>query len=170
MEFTIVSMPQPFFEPCNVIRIGDTILDTSHVDDASTKTFLEQWKKGDLKGVKEVIATHPHIDHVGASAGVSEIGEMPHTVFKGAERVIASLGEYMLESREEQKKLLAHRDEELGKMIDFMGNLYFPADREYGAVNITRLVEEGDEIPAGNIVTMKSPELKVCKKTKTLQN
>jgi glyoxylase-like metal-dependent hydrolase (beta-lactamase superfamily II) len=152
MDFKIVPIPQPFFEQNNVIRIGDAILDTCHVDDASTKVLLAQLEEGDLKGVKTVIVTHPHIDHVGASAGLPEIGEMPHTVLRGAETVIATLGDYMLRAREEQKKLLAHRDEDLGKMIDITGNMYFPADRDYGAVNITRTVQEGDEIPAGDVV------------------
>ena len=149
MDFKIVQVPQPFFEPVNLIRIGDAVLDTGHVDDASTKVVLEHFETGDLKGVTEVVVTHPHIDHVGASAGVPTLGEMPHTVLRGAEQVIVNLGEYMLGAREEQKHLLALRDPETAAMIDITGNIYFPADREYGSVNISRIVDPGDEIDLG---------------------
>ena len=33
MDFKIVQVPQPFFEPVNLIRIGDAVLDTGHVDE-----------------------------------------------------------------------------------------------------------------------------------------
>lgn len=97
MDFKIAQIPAPFYEATNVIRIGDTIIDTGHVDDASTSVLLQQLENGDLRGVGEVIITHPHIDHVGASAGLPKIGEMPHIIFRGAERVLENMSEHLAE-------------------------------------------------------------------------
>ena len=150
MDFKIVQIPTPFVEPTNVIRIGNTILDTGHVDDASTSVLLEQLESGDLRGVGEVIITHPHIDHAGASAGLPKIGEMPHIIFKGAERVLEDMSEYLWEFREEQERFFAD-DETLLQMVHVVGSIYFPAEREYHPVNVTRIVESGDKIPVGDI-------------------
>ena len=151
MDFKIVQIPQPFSEPTNVIRIGDTLIDTGHVDDASTAVLRDQLESGDLKGVKEVIITHPHVDHVSASAGLPEIAKMPHTVFRGAEQVIENLAEYLLKAREQQRELLAGADETLSQMVEFVARAYFPAEREYGSLNISRIVESGDNIRAGQV-------------------
>jgi glyoxylase-like metal-dependent hydrolase (beta-lactamase superfamily II) len=151
MDFKIVQIPQPFSEPTNVIRIGDTLIDTGHVDDASTAVLRDQLESGDLKGVKEVIITHPHVDHVSASAGLPEIAKMPHTVFRGAEQVIENLADYLLKAREQQRELLAGADETLSQMVEFVARAYFPAEREYGALNISRIVESGDDIRAGQV-------------------
>lgn len=151
MDFKIVQIPQPFSEPTNVIRIGDTLIDTGHVDDASTVVLRDQLESGDLKGVKEVVITHPHVDHVSASAGLPEIAKMPHTVFRGAEQVIENLADYLLKAREQQRELLAGADETLFQMVEFVGRAYFPAEREFGALNISRIVESGDDIRAGQV-------------------
>jgi glyoxylase-like metal-dependent hydrolase (beta-lactamase superfamily II) len=88
VDFKIVQISAPFYEATNVIRIGDTIIDTGHVDDASTSVLLQQLENGDLRGVGEVVITHPHIDHVGARAGLPKIGEMPHIILRGAEEAL----------------------------------------------------------------------------------
>src|SRR4030042_6657916 len=105
MDFKVVQVPLPFAEPTNLIRIGDALIDTGHIDDASTAVLFQHLDGGDLKGIKEVILTHPHVDHASASAGVPKIGEMPHTILKGAEKVINNLSEYLLKARQEQHRL-----------------------------------------------------------------
>lgn len=51
----------------------------------------------------------------------------------------------------EQRRLFAGDDETLLQMLQVIGGAYFPAEREYHPVNVTRIVESGDEIPVGHI-------------------
>jgi glyoxylase-like metal-dependent hydrolase (beta-lactamase superfamily II) len=150
MEFKLIQCPLPFAEPVNVLRIEDTVLDTGHPDDASTSILIEHLEGGDLKGVKQILVTHPHVDHAGGSKVLPQIGEMPHVILKGAERILDSFSDYLLQSREEQYKLLSQGDPVLLQMVEAVGKTYFPAERDFGLVNIVRAVESGDEIPVGN--------------------
>ena len=152
MDFKIVQIPAPLFESTNVIRIGDTIIDTGHVDDASTSILLQQLESGDLRGVGEVIITHPHIDHVGASAGAPTVSEMPHILYRGAERVVENMSEYLWNSREEQKRLLPPVSEALLQTIEEIWDVYFPVQRKYHSINISKTVESGDVILAGDMI------------------
>lgn len=143
LDFELIQIPQPFYEPTNVIRIGDSILDSGHMSDKSTDALREKLR---MQEIKEVIVTHPHVDHVGGSEAVAEVAEKPHTVLEGGERIIRNFTEYILKVQDEQVKLFPLGDEEM--MSEYF-NSYFSADRKYREVNISRTVEEGDEIQIG---------------------
>lgn len=151
MNFEIIKIPQPFFEPTNVIRIEDTIIDAGHVGELSTNALAEQLERGSLQDVKEVIITHPHIDHVGVSVALARLAEKPHIVFRGSEWIIQHFTEYTLQVRDEQERLLAGVNPTVGKALWEFFKIYFPLDQEYERVNISRAVEAEDEINMGDI-------------------
>lgn len=149
MHFKIIKIPQPFYKPTNLIRIGDTILDTGHMSDLSTRILRERLKK-DLKGIKRVIITHPHVDHVGGSEALAEIAEKPHIVFEGGEKIIQDFVGYLLDVHTEVMEMSSrHLSEEF--MREYL-ETYFSANREYQKVNISEIVEEGDRVRAGDVV------------------
>ena len=156
MDFELIRIPQPFFKPTNSVRIGDAILDTGHMSDASTKVLREQLESGKLKGIREIIITHPHVDHIGGSEALAEAAEKPHTVFKGGDKIIRNFVGYLLEVRKEQLELFS-RLFSLGskdvpsKFLDSFLDSYFPINQHYRDVNIWRVVEEGEEIRIGKV-------------------
>ena len=152
LKYDFVRVPQPLFEPTNIIRVGDTLIDTWHVKGAGGSAWAEPLESGFLEGVTQVIITHPHVDHVTASASFPQLAEMPHIVFKGAELVIRNIVQYLSDSQKEGQEILSLADKELGELTRMMGNVIFPWDRTYLDVNISRLVQSGDEIRAGEVV------------------
>ena len=148
MDFELIRIPQPFFKPTNSIRIGDAILDTGHMSDVSTKVLREQLESGKLKGTREIIITHPHVDHIGGSEALAEVAEKPHTVFKGGDKIIRDFVGYMLEVRKEQLELFSLGSKDA--IREFLDS-YFPVNQHYRDVNISRVVEEGEEIRVGKV-------------------
>lgn len=148
LDFELIRIPQPFFKPISIVRIGNIILDTGHMSDMSTKVLREQLESGKLKGTREIIITHPHVDHVGGSEALAEVAEKPHTVFKGGDKIIRDFIGYLLEVRKEQLKLFSLGSEDL--VCEFLDS-YFPVNRYYRDVNICRVVEEGEEIRIGEV-------------------
>lgn len=148
LDFELIRIPQPFFKPISIVRIGDIILDTGHMSDMSTKVLREQLESGKLKGTREIIITHPHVDHVGGSEALAEVAEKPHTVFKGGDKIIRDFIGYLLEVRKEQLKLFSLGNEDA--VCEFLDS-YFPVNRYYRDVNICRVVEEGEEIRIGEV-------------------
>jgi len=148
LDFDLIRIPQPFFKPTNSVRIGDAILDTGHMSDASTKVLREQLESGKLKGTREIIITHPHVDHIGGSEALAEVAEKPHTVFKGGDKIIRDFVGYMLEVRKEQLELFSSGSKDA--IRGFLDS-YFPVNQHYRDVNISRVVEEGEEIRMGKV-------------------
>jgi len=148
LDFELIPIPQPFFKPTNSIRIGDAILDTGHMSDVSTKVLREQLESGKLKGTREIIITHPHVDHIGGSEALAEVAEKPHTVFKGGDKIIRDFVGYMLEVRKEQLELFSLGSKDA--IREFLDS-YFPVNQHYRDVNISRVVEEGEEIRVGKV-------------------
>lgn len=148
LDFELICIPQPFFKPISIVRIGDIILDTGHMSDMSTKVLREQLESGKLKGTREIIITHPHVDHVGGSEALAEVAEKPHTVFKGGDKIIRDFIGFLLEVRKEQLKLFSLGNEDA--VCEFLDS-YFPVNRYYRDVNICRVVEEGEEIRIGEV-------------------
>ena len=148
LDFELIRIPQPFFKPTNSIRIGDAILDTGHMSNASTEVLREQLESGKLKGTREIIITHPHVDHIGGSEALAQIAEKPHTVFKGGDKIIRDFVGYLLEVRKEQLKLLSLGNTDV--LREFLDS-YFPVNQHYRDVNICRVVEEGEEIRMGKV-------------------
>jgi len=148
LDFELIHIPQPFFRPTSIVRIGDIILDTGHMSDMSTKVLREQLESGKLKGTKEIIITHPHVDHIGGSEALAEVAEKPHTVFKEGDKIIRNFVGYLLEVRKEQLKLFSLGNEDV--VCEFLDS-YFPINRHYLDVNICRVVEEGEEVRTGEV-------------------
>jgi len=148
LDFDLIRIPQPFFKPTNSVRIGDAILDTGHMSDVSTKVLREQLESGKLKGTREIIITHSHVDHIGGSEALAEVAEKPHTVFKGGDKIIRDFVGYMLEVRKEQLELFSLGSKDA--IREFLDS-YFPVNQHYRDVNISRVVEEGEEIRMGKI-------------------
>jgi len=153
LDFKVVEIPQPIFaDPTNVFRIGQTLIDTCHADDASVSVLVEQLDRGDLRGIKEVIVTHPHVDHVTASAALPRLAEMPHTVFSGAENILRDLYGYLSGAQRQQEGVLVGGDEGMRQLVRAVAAKYWPTDRQYLDINISRIVKDGEEIEADGTV------------------
>lgn len=141
MEFERVELVQPRYGTVNAYRVGDTLVDTGHVNPASIRRLRRA-----LDGVDRVVLTHPHIDHVGASLTVDAVIERPHVVFTGADATLQNYDRYVQAARTEQVTLATEGDETPKPDDD-----YFPTNVEYAGTDlrIDRVVSHGDTVNVG---------------------
>ncbi len=147
MEYERVELVQARYGTVNVYRLGDTLVDTGHVNDESRDRLLSELRDGRLAGVERVVLTHPHIDHVGGSQTIGRLTALPHVVFEGADDIIHQYDDYVVAAREEMGTFSTHPDESEVEPDD----QYFPLDVEYAtdAITIERVVEPGDTVRVG---------------------
>lgn len=152
MEYERVELVQPHYGSVNVFRVGDTLVDTGHVCTESLDLLRGELDGGRLAGVERVVLTHPHIDHVGGSMAVSEVTRLPHVVYKGADELLATYTDYLVEARREMADfssgLLPDDADEDARSGD---DRYFPLDVEYAedAVAVERVVGPDDTVRVG---------------------
>lgn len=152
MDIQRFEFPQPTWGPgVNVLRVGDTLVDTGHVRsaDAVREALADPDRLG---GVERVVLTHPHIDHVGGSQVVDELATLPHVTFEGVPSIIHEYPSYLSEARADMTRLLAG----LGA-TESMWDDYFPIDRDYRGARIEFEREAGD----GDTVRLGEYELEV---------
>jgi glyoxylase-like metal-dependent hydrolase (beta-lactamase superfamily II) len=146
MEYDRRELTQPLYGTVNVYRVGDTLVDTGHVDGASRRAVADALDGGPLDGVERVVVTHPHIDHVGGSQTLPELAALPHVVFEGVPSILAEYRSYLervhAELRERSTGLTGDRT-----AID---ESYFPLD-DYAEddIEIARVVGEGETVRLG---------------------
>lgn len=152
MEYECVELVQPHYGAVNAFRVGDTLVDTGHVCAESLDLLRRELDGGRLDGIERVVLTHPHIDHVGGSMAVPEITNLPHVVYDGADDILASYTDYLVEARKEMADfssgLLAEQEGEARREGD---DEYFPLDVEYAEdeVVVERVVGPGDTVRVG---------------------
>lgn len=151
MNFEMIRIPQPFYKPTNVIRIGNVIFDTGHMSNVSTSVLREQMERK-LRNVKEVVVTHPHVDHIGGSATLPDLAEKPHIVFSGGEKILRNFSNYLRDVRKEQYDLFKLSEELMQQYLQQYLDTYFPLVKTYIEVNVARLVEDGEQIRAGDVL------------------
>jgi glyoxylase-like metal-dependent hydrolase (beta-lactamase superfamily II) len=147
MDIQRFEFPQPTWGPgVNVLRIGDTLVDTGHVRsaDALAEALADPERLG---GVERVFLTHPHIDHVGGSQVLESLADLPHVAPNGVPFIVHDYEEYLREARSDMTRLCAG----LGA-TDTMWDSYFPVDREYQEARISfeRELGDGDTVRLGD--------------------
>jgi glyoxylase-like metal-dependent hydrolase (beta-lactamase superfamily II) len=146
MDIQRFEFPQPTWGPSvNVLRLGDTLVDTGHVRSADAlREALDDPDR--LGGVERVVLTHPHIDHVGGSEVLDELAALPHVAIEGVPFIVHDYREYLLEARADMTRLCAG----LGA-TDGMWDDYFPVDREYqeDRIEFERVLRDGDTVQLG---------------------
>lgn len=154
MEYERIRLPQPYYDPVNVYRVGDTLVDTGHVHVDSRERLSAAMDGGVLDGVERVLLTHCHIDHSGGSMSVSELTDLPHAVSAETERVLRRYSEYLQEARQEMSDFSAclFDDESDEAALRRHHETYFPLDREYpeAELHVDRVVEHGDTVRLGD--------------------
>ncbi|WP_254837669.1 MBL fold metallo-hydrolase [Natronomonas marina] len=145
MEYERHEFTQPLYGGVNVLRIGDTLVDTGHVAPVCRDAVREALD-GPLSGVEQVLHTHAHIDHVGGSQTIDALAELPHVVPEGQPEFLYDYASYLRRAREEMTRLLAGFDPDPSTW-----DTYFPI-REYAedAIDVTRTVGDGDTVEMGD--------------------
>ena len=144
MEYDRLEFEQPLYGGVNVLRVGDTLIDTGHVAPIS-RDALRAALDGELAGVERVLLTHPHIDHVGGSETIGRLADLPHVIPAGAATVIHGFGEYLRRARREMSRLLAGFD-----LDPDHWDTYFPLDSYHEErIGIERTVTDGDTVTLG---------------------
>lgn len=144
MEYERFEFPQPMYGGVNVLRIGDTLIDTGHVD-AVCRDAIEETLDGPLAGIERVLHTHPHVDHVGGSQTLDALAELPHVVPAGHSEILHDYAAYLRRAREEMTRLLGGFETRKE-----MWDIYFPiADYAEERIHIERTLEDGDVLELG---------------------
>ncbi|MEF8913899.1 MBL fold metallo-hydrolase [Natronomonas sp.] len=141
MEYERHELTQPLYGGVNVLRIGDTLVDTGHVAPVS-RDALREALDGPLDGIDQVLHTHPHIDHVGGSQTIEALADLPHLVPEGEREILYEYAGYLRCAREEMTQLLAGFPSDATIDDD-----YFPIQEYYEErIDITRELRDGDTV------------------------
>lgn len=145
MEYERIEFTQPLYGGVNVLRIGDTLVDTGHVAAVSQEAVTAALDD-ELAGIERVLITHPHIDHVGGSQTIDALAELPHIVPDGAVDMLSDYAGYLERAREEMTRLLGGFDAD-----DDQWDVYFPVRNDYAEerINIERELTDGDVVEVG---------------------
>ncbi|MFB6206970.1 MAG: MBL fold metallo-hydrolase [Haloglomus sp.] len=144
MEFQRFEFEQPQWGHVNVLRVGDTLVDTGHVQSAdAVREALSDPDR--LGGIERVLLTHPHIDHVGGSQTIAELADLPHVAIEGVPFIVHDYREYLEEARADMTRLSAA----LGA-TESTWDTYFPL-REYheDRIEFERVLGDGASVRVG---------------------
>jgi glyoxylase-like metal-dependent hydrolase (beta-lactamase superfamily II) len=146
MEYERLEFEQPVYGGVNVLRVGDTLVDTGHVAPVSRDAVRAELDGGRLAGVERVLLTHPHIDHVGGSETIEALADLPHVVPSGATPVVHGFGDYLRRARGEMTRLLAG----FGLDEDHW-DAYFPlGSYSEERIDVERTLDDGDTVTLGD--------------------
>ncbi len=154
MEYDRHEFTQPLYGGVNVLRVGDTLVDTGHVAPVSRDAVREALD-GPLAGVERVLHTHPHIDHVGGSQTIDALAELPHLVPEGEPDLLYDYADYLRRAREEMTRLLAGFDPD-----ESTWDGYFPVqDYAEDDINVIREIADGETVELGGqeVVAVSTP-------------
>lgn len=143
MEFDRIAVEQPLWGTVNLLRVGDTLVDTGHVRSAPA---VREALDGGLAGVERVLLTHPHVDHVGGSQVIGELAALPHVAIEGVREIVHDYADYLRDARADMTRLLSG----LG-VVEGQWDTYFPVRGDYAeeAVEFERVLTEGDVLTLG---------------------
>lgn len=145
MEYERFEFQQPMYGGVNVLRIGDTLVDTGHVAPVSRDAVREAVESGPLAGVERVLHTHPHIDHVGGSQTVDALADLPHVVPAGSVDLLHGYTDYLRRAREEMTRLLTGFGATEGQWDTYFPLLDYAEER----IDVTRELADGDTVELG---------------------
>lgn len=144
MQYKRFAFPQPMYGDVNVLRVGDTLVDTGHVAPVCRDAVADALD-GPLAGVDRVVHTHPHVDHVGGSQTVDALADLPHVVPAGQPVLLYEYCDYLRRARDEMSRLLSGFETD-----DSMWDRYFPlADYAEERIDVARVLTDGDELEVG---------------------
>jgi glyoxylase-like metal-dependent hydrolase (beta-lactamase superfamily II) len=147
-EFTFdrFEFQQPLYGGVNVLRIGDTLLDTGHVAPRSQDAVREALDDPDrLGGVERVVITHPHVDHIGGSETIAELADLPHLAFEGVPDIVHGFADYLQEARADMTRLLSGLGAE-----EEQWNVYFPVQEYHeDRIRFERVFDDGETVRLG---------------------
>jgi glyoxylase-like metal-dependent hydrolase (beta-lactamase superfamily II) len=145
MEYERLEFEQPVYGGVNVLRVGDTVVDTGHVAPVSSDAVRVELDGGRLAGVERVLLTHPHIDHVGGSETIDRLADLPHVVPVGATHIVHGFEDYLRRARGEMSRLLAGFD-----LAEDHWDAYFPlGSYNEERIGIERTLEDGETVTLG---------------------
>lgn len=144
MEFERHAFDQPLGS-VNVVRVGDTLVDTGHVMDACRDAVTTALESGPLAGIERVVLTHPHTDHAGGSQTIPELTALPHTVYEGAPETLARFDEYHAEARAE----LRRRSRGIDTHRAYDPEYFCAGEYAEDDIEIARVVGDGDTVRVG---------------------
>lgn len=146
MEYERFQFRQPLYGDVNVLRVGDTLIDTGHVASTSRDAVAGALADG-LAGVERVVLTHPHVDHVGGSETIPELAELPHSVPTGVPDLLSDYEGYLREARADMTRLLSGVEGHEESNFD----RYFPLDVDYieEGIAVERVLADGDTVCIG---------------------
>ncbi|MFB6083843.1 MAG: MBL fold metallo-hydrolase [Halorientalis sp.] len=146
MRYERRELPQPLYGTVNAYRVGDTLVDTGHVTNASRTAMADALDGGILADIERVVLTHPHIDHVGGSQTLPELASLPHIVFEGVPSILTDFQRYLERVHAEVRE----RSAGLNGGRSAIDTSYFPLE-EYAEddIRISRVVGDGDTVRLG---------------------
>ena len=145
MEYERFEFQQPEYGGVNVLRVGDTLVDTGHVAPVSRDAVREAVESGPLAGVERVLHTHPHIDHVGGSQTIDALADLPHVVPAGGVEILHGYTDYLRRARGEMTRLLAGFGIEEGAWDTYFPLLDYAEER----IEVVRELGDGDTVELG---------------------
>jgi len=154
MEYERHEFTQPLYDGVNVLRIGDTLVDTGHVAPIC-RDAVQEALDGPLDGVERVLHTHPHIDHVGGSQTIDALAALPHVVPAGQTDFLYDYVAYLRRARDEMTRLLTGFDSEEG-----IWDAYFPIeDYAEAEIDVARELADGETVELGGteLVAVSTP-------------
>jgi glyoxylase-like metal-dependent hydrolase (beta-lactamase superfamily II) len=154
MEYERHEFTQPLYGGVNVLRVGDTLVDTGHPD-PTCRDAVREALDGPLLGVDRVLHTHPHIDHVGGSQTIDVLADLPHVVLVGQPEFLSDYTGYLRDARAEMTRLLSGFDPD-----DTTWDAYFPLlDYAEERISIRRTIGDGETIELGGqeVVAVSTP-------------
>lgn len=145
MEYERYAFSQPMYGDVNVLRIGETLIDTGHAS-AVCHDEVRAALDGPLSGIERVLHTHPHIDHVGGSQTIDALARLPHIVPEGHREIIHDYADYVRRGRAEMTRLLGGFGTD-----ESTWDVYFPVRDDYAEerIEIARELDDGDSISVG---------------------
>jgi glyoxylase-like metal-dependent hydrolase (beta-lactamase superfamily II) len=154
MDIQRFEFQQPMWGDVNVLRVGDTLVDTGHVRsaDAVREALADPDRLG---GVERVLLTHPHVDHVGGSQTIAELADLPHVAIEDVPSIVHDYRNYLAEARADMTRLGAG----LG-VVESMWDTYFPLDDYHGdRIEFERVLDDGETLRVGGyeLETLSTP-------------
>lgn len=145
MDYDRYELTQPLYGGVNVLRVGDTLVDTGHAA-AVCRDDLQEALDGPLDGVERVLHTHPHIDHVGGSQTIDALAGLPHLVPAGQTELLYGYTDYLRRARAEMTRLLGGFETD-----DSTWEAYFPVRDDYAEdrIDVRREIDDGETIELG---------------------
>ncbi|MFB6164242.1 MAG: MBL fold metallo-hydrolase [Haloarculaceae archaeon] len=146
MDYERFVFEQPLYGSVNVLRVGETLVDTGHLAPACRADVADAVADGPLAGVERVLLTHPHSDHVGGSLTIPALTELPHVTVEGVPERLRSYDEYLRETHDQLERRGAGIDAD----EDRMQSAYFPLAEYAGdEIEFERVLTDGDVAAVG---------------------